>query len=441
MLRGYLCRFLALASLLAAPSFAADPTFGRDVWPILAKNCISCHQPGEIAPMAFTSYKQARPWARSIREAVLSKAMPPWSAAPATNHPFRDVRRLSQAEIDTLVAWVDTGALEGGTPVHFTPAPREEGWKLGKPDLVLQIPGYAVPKEGVLPYSFLIFPGLFPRDTWIRAAEWRIENRRVIHHINAFVRAPGSSFLAGFPSGQVFVPTVVERGSRRAGERLFDRRELVQGYEPGYIARPWLEDGAKLVKAGSDVVFEMHYTPNGREVTDHSELALYFAPKPPAYRVLAVDTLRDLDLAIPPDVRDYVSHASMTLAQSARLLSIQPHMHLRGKSMTVRAIYPSGGEETLLNVPKYDFHWQTTYVFEDPVKLPQGTRLDSVATYDNSESNKFNPDPSSTVHWGDQTTDEMHIAFLELVIDAKADPDSLFQSAPKMIGPRISSLK
>lgn len=421
--------------------FCADPTFGKEVWPILEKHCVGCHQPGEIAPMSFTSYKLARPWARSMREAVLSYAMPPWSAMHNPAHPFRDERRLSQSEIDSLVAWVDTGAHEGNTPVKFTPVQHEQGWKLGKPNLVVKVPGFSVPKEGVLPYSFVIFSGLFPRDTWVRAAEWRIENRRVIHHINAFVRSPGSSFLADFPVGPIFVPTLAQRGNRRTGERLFDRRQLLLGYEPGYVPMPWLDDGAKLIKAGSDVVFEMHYTPNGAAVTDNSELALFFTSQAPAYRILAVDTLRDLDLAIPPDDRDYVSHASMALAQSARLLSIQPHMHLRGKSMSVRAVYPNGKEDTLLNVPKYDFHWQTTYVFQDPVTLPKGTRLESVASYDNSANNKFNPDPSSTVHWGDQTTDEMHIAFLELVIPANADPDSLFQSAPKMIGPKISSLK
>jgi len=163
---------------------------------------------------------------------------------------------------------------------------------LGSPDKVVGIPGFPVPKTGPLPYSFLIVPLHFEHDTWVRAAEFRIEHRAVIHHINAFIRSPGSSFLAGFPIGPIFVPTVAERGKTREGERIFDRRQLLLGYEPGYFPMPWLEDGAKLIPAGSDLVFEMHYNPNGTEVTDHSELALYFAKSPPAERVVAIDTLR-----------------------------------------------------------------------------------------------------------------------------------------------------
>jgi hypothetical protein len=211
---------------------------------------------------------------------------------------------------------------------------------------------------------------------------------------------------------------------------------LLLGYEPGYAPMPWLEDGAKLIPAGSDLVFEMHFNPNGHEVTDNSELGLYLATAPPAHRVLAIDTLRDLDFAIPPGDADYLSHASMTLAHSARLLSIQPHMHVRGKSMEVKATLPDGRTETLLNVPKYDFNWQTTYVFKQPVELPAGTVLDSAAGFDNSPNNKFNPDPNATVRWGDQTFNEMHIAFIELVLDSKADPEKLLTAMPKMVGDR-----
>jgi hypothetical protein len=175
----------------------------------------------------------------------------------------------------------------------------------------------------------------------------------------------------------------------------------------------------------------MHYNPNGKEATDHSEVGLYLAKAAPAERVLAVDFLRDVDLAIPPKERDYRSTAALTLDRPVRLLSIQPHMHVRGKSMDVHAVYPDGHTETLLSIPKYDFNWQTTYVLRRPLELPAGTRLESIAGFDNSPNNRFNPDPGAIVHWGDQTTEEMHIAFLELVIDATTDPDSLFQAAQK----------
>jgi hypothetical protein len=418
--------------LLAAPS--VPPSFSNNIWPILQARCVSCHQSGEIGPMPLTSYKEVRPWARAIRQAVLTKAMPPWHAAPAGTHSFRNDRSLFKAEIDLISAWTDANCPEGTPLPAFQPPSHDSRWKFGHPDLVVQVPGFQVPASGQLQYSFLITPLHLDHDTWVSAAEFRIDQRAVVHHMNAFIRQPGSSFLSGFPVQQIFTPTVNERGKRRDGEKFFDRRQMLLGYEPGYEPMAWLDGGAKLIKAGSDLVFELHYNPNGKEVVDHSELGLYFASSAPKDRILAIDTLRDLDLAIPPGDSDYVSTASLTLANSARLLSVQPHMHVRGKRMEVRAIYPDGHRETLVSVPKYDFRWQTTYVFKQPLELPAGTRLESVAGYDNSAGNPFNPNPAVTVHWGDQTTDEMHIAFLELVIDAKADPDALLKSAPKMIG-------
>ncbi|MDQ6676685.1 MAG: thiol-disulfide isomerase [Acidobacteriota bacterium] len=385
--------------------------------------------------MAFSTYAQVRPWASAIREAVASRTMPPWHAAPDAAHEFRNNRSLTPQQIAAIKAWVDAGAPEGEPAAALASQTPGAKWKLGTPDLILQVPGFHIPKQGPLPYSFLIVPLHFEHDTWIRAAEFRIDQRQAIHHLNAFVRAPGSSYLDGFPLNRIFLPTVADRGKKRPGERLFARREMLLGYEPGYMAAPWMDGGGKLIRAGSDLVFEMHYNPNGKEAVDHSELALYFAKEPPRYRILAIDTLRDLDLAIPPESSAYHSEAAMTLAQPARLLSLQPHMHVRGSSMIVRANYPDGRTETLIDVPHYDFNWQTTYTLAQPAELPAGTRLISLAGYDNSANNKFNPDPAATVHWGDQTTDEMHIAFLELVIDSAADPNSLLSSAPKMIGP------
>ena len=420
------------ASAISLYAAVSPPTFSRDVWPILEKRCVTCHQAGEIAPMPLTSYKQVRPWAGAIREAALSRAMPPWYAVPGSAHAFRNDRSLSKREIETIAQWVDAGAPEGDPIPEYFPPVRETGWKLGKPDLVIQVPGFQVPAAGVVPYSFLIVPKHFDRDTWVEAAEFRVDKRAVIHHINAFVRPPGSSYLAGFPERRIFVPTLADRGKKRDGERLFERRQLLLGYEPGYAPMPWLEGGAKLIKAGSDIVFEVHYNPNGKEVTDYSEFGLYFAKKAPSRRVLAIDTLRDLDFAIPPGDRNYLSKASMTLASPARLLSVQPHMHVRGKSMEVRAIYADGRTENLLSVPRYDFNWQNTYVLARELDLPAGTRLESIAGFDNSVNNRFNPDSSATVRWGDQTTSEMHIAFLELVIDADADPDTLIAAPAAM---------
>ena len=424
----------AIWFLAAASTLNAEITFSGQVWPILEGRCVSCHQAGEIAPMPLTSYSEARPWAQSMREAVLTKKMPPWDAAGETAHNFLNDRSLTPAEISTFAEWASTGAHEGTPLKPFVPTHQEGGWKLGKPDLIIRIPGFDVPASGQLTYRYLITGGLFPKDVWLRAAEWHIDQRRVVHHINAYVRNPGSSYLTGFPKGRIVTATVADRANRREGERNFDRRQQLVGWEPGYQPMPWLNAGAKEVRAGSDIVFEMHFSPNGKAVTDYSELALYFAKEAPEKRVLSIDTLRDLDLSIPPGERDYISRASMTLAQAVELVSVQPHMHYRGRSMYVKATYPDGHSELLVSVPKYDFNWQTTYALKKPKSLPAGTKLESEAHFDNSPGNPFNPDPTKLLHWGDQTIDEMHIAFLELAVPVTADPEKVFSAQPRMIG-------
>jgi hypothetical protein len=427
-------RFVLLL-LIAGVTLRAEVAFSTDVWPILERRCVGCHQPGEIAPMPLTSYSQVRPWANAIREAVLTRKMPPWDAAGDTAHDFRNDRSLTETEIHTITTWVKEGVPEG-TPLKtaFHPINAAGGWKLGKPDIVIRVPGFHVPASGLLTYRYLITGGLFPKDVWIRAAEFRIDQRTVVHHINAYARGPESSYLAGYPKGEIVAATIADRGRRREGEKVFDRRSQLIGWEPGYQPMPWLPNGAKQIRAGSDIVFEMHYSPNGKEVTDYSEIGLYLADAAPSERVLAIDTLRDLDLAIPAGTPDYVSRATMTLAQPVRLVSVQPHMHRRGKSMEVRALYPDGRTRLLVSVPRYDFNWQTTYVLREPLLLPAGTKLESVAHFDNSVNNSSNPDPSVTVNWGDMTTDEMHIAFLELAMPVEADPEKLFSAPPRMIG-------
>jgi hypothetical protein len=361
--------------------------------------------------------------------------MPPWDAAGETAHDFRNDRSLTETEIRAITTWVKEGAPEGAPlKMAFHASSVENRWKLGTPDIVIRVPGFHVPASGLLTYRYLITPGLFPKDVWVRAAEFRIDQRTVVHHINAYARGPESSYLAGYPKGEIVSATIADRGRRRDGERVFDRRLQLVGWEPGYRPMPWLENGAKQIRAGSDIVFEMHYSPNGKEVTDYSELGIYLADAAPSERVMAIDTLRDLDLAIPAGAPDYVSRATMTLAQPVKLVSVQPHMHHRGKSMEVRAVYPNGRVQVLVSVPKYDFNWQTTYVLREPLFLPAGTRLESVAHFDNSANNPSNPNASVSVNWGDMTTDEMHITFLELAMPVAADPETLFAAPPRMIG-------
>ena len=424
-----------LVILIALGTVSAAPTYTADIRPILERRCVKCHAPGEVAPMPLRSYQEVRPWAKSIKEEVELRRMPPWHAMPS-HHAFRNDRSLSETEIKTIAEWVDRGSPEGETAPPIPVAAAASGWKLGTPDIVVEVPGFQVPARGVLPYNFLIVPLHLDHDVWVRAAEFRIDQRQVVHHMNAFVRPPGSSYLAGFPRETVFAPTVAQRAVKREGEGLFARRQLLLGYEPGYAPMDWLPDSAKLIPAGSDLILEIHYNPNGKAVVDHSHFGLYFAKGTPRHRILAIDTLRNLDLQIPPGDAAYRSTAAATFEEPVKLLALQPHMHLRGKSMRVTAVYPDQRDEVLLDVPKYDFNWQTTYVLARPLALPAGTKLVSVAYFDNSPNNRFNPDPSATVHWGDQTFNEMHIAFLELVLDVKADAEKLFAIEPPGIKPR-----
>src|SRR5580704_916287 len=213
-------RNLIFSMLLGGIALHAEVAFSTDVWPIIERRCVSCHQPGEIAPMPLTSYAEVRPWANAIREAVLTRKMPPWNAAGETPHDFRNDRSLAEAEIRTIATWVKEGAQEGKPLKTAFHAPmRDGGWKLGKPDIVIRVPGFHVPASGLLTYRYLITGGLFPKDVWVRAAEFRIDHRTVVHHINAYARAPESSYLAGYPKGEIVTATVADRGRRRDGER------------------------------------------------------------------------------------------------------------------------------------------------------------------------------------------------------------------------------
>jgi hypothetical protein len=259
---------------------------------------------------------------------------------------------------------------------------------------------------------------------WVRAVEYKVGQRSVIHHINAFVRIPGSPFFRNYEPGKYFVPTADERlVSERPGPA---RRQFILGYEPGYAPRPWGEGRAKWFAVGSDLVLELHYTASGKALTDRSEFGLYFAPEPPREQVYSTGVVNQ-SIEIPPGDPDYRSDADLTFAKDATLLSMQPHMHLRGKAMEYRLIRPDGESEILLTVPRYDFNWQTTYYLERPVKVPAGSRIHCTAHFDNSANNPANPDPAKTVRWGDQSWEEMHIGFLEIFFDAATDPLSVLR--------------
>ena len=364
-------------------------TFTKDVAPIFYAKCAECHRPGEVGPFSLMSYKEARPWAKSIREQVVEKVMPPWHADPHHGQ-FRNDRRLSQAEIDTITAWVDGGAQEGN-PKDLPPAPKfVEGWNIGKPDQTFSIPEQRIPASGVDKYQYLTVPTNFAEDRWISAAEIRSTGRSAVHHVIVFLKASNS------PGGE--------------GQRL------LVGTAPGEQPTIFPAGYAKKIPAGSELVFQMHYTPNGKEATDITTVGLIFAKQPVAYEVHTRPVLQ-MKFAIPPGEANYRVESNYTFTRDAHLTSLMPHMHLRGKDFLYRAVLPDGTSKTLLSVPKYDFNWQTYYVLSEPVALPKGTRIECVAHYDNSPGNKFNPDPTKEVRWGDQTWEEMMIGWISFYFD------------------------
>jgi hypothetical protein len=413
-------RLVVLALVIALSSFAA--TF-EDIAPILEARCAGCHQAGEIGPMPLTTYAQARPWATAIKQAVIQGSMPPWHADRATSERFVNSRLLKESEIRMIAEWADGGALQGtpGRAIH--PVEVGEGWKLGQPDLVIKVPGAKIPASGTFEYTFLVTPVDIPADTWIAAAEWKIDQRALVHHMNAFLRPPGSSYISDVAPGKLYVPTHEERLARHKDEREVDRRELLIGYEPGYKPAPWGDGRAKLMHKGGAVVFEIHYNTNGKAATDYSELGIYYAKQPPRERVETITPADAAGLMIPAGAASHSTHVTATLTHDAKLISLQPHMHLRGKAFEVSVVFPDGKHEELLRVPRYDFNWQTTYFLAKPMVLPKGTVLEYTATFDNSPNNPHNPDPSKIVYWGDQSWEEMNIGFTELAFDASADPD------------------
>src|SRR5215467_3362216 len=377
-------------------------TFDRDVAPILYSHCVECHRKGEVAPMPLVSYSDARPWARSIKDKVQSRAMPPWLAAPEYGH-FLNDRRLTQKEIDTVAAWVDQGAAEGDAK-DLPAAPKfVEGWSIGKPDVVIEMPKEVqVPSDGVIPYMYVTVPTNFGEDKWVQAAEIRAGNRSVVHHIIVFVQDPPKNKAAG-KEGQP------EGRGEAVGTKLC-------GFAPGEQPKVYPEGSAKLIKAGSNLVFQLHYTTNGEAAADKSYVGLIFA-KGAVHTAVQTGTATNATFVIPPGNSSFEVKSSWTAKENVRIVDLMPHMHVRGKDFTYTAVYPDGTSRVILSVPKYDFNWQLLYRPTEPVMLPKGGRLDCVAHFDNSTGNKYNPDPTKEVRWGPQTWEEMMIGWFDYVVD------------------------
>ncbi len=377
--------FLACASLAATRE--PRPTFYKDVLPILQTHCQDCHRAGEAAPMPLMTYSQTRPWAKAIKAAVLTRKMPPWFADPRFGK-FSNDPSLNPAEITTLTAWVDKGS-PAGAPAD-APQPRQfvEGWRIPQPDAIFELPEpVTIPAAGVIDYKFYLVPTNFTEDRWVEAIEVRPTNRSIVHH--AVIYSQGQD---GWEIGN-----------------------YLGGYAPGSLPQIWNPGQARLIKAGSSLLFQMHYTSNGKPSTDRTQVGLVFAKHPPRQQVIAM-TSTNAGFVIPPGAADYPVDSVRVIPQDCWLVGLRAHMHLRGKSFEFRAVYPDGRSEILLRVPRYDFNWQPYYYLETPLKLPRLTRIECTAHYDNSVNNAFNPDPSKAVRWGDQTWDEMMVGWFDVAV-------------------------
>jgi hypothetical protein len=408
------------------------------VLPILRGRCEQCHRAGGIAPMSFENYGEATRYADAIRWATADKSMPPWFAEPGIGK-FSNDPSLSAEEIATLAAWAAAKAPAGDArdaPPQRTWAP---GWSISAPDLVLKMTQpVPLPASADVDYTYEIVPTHFAEDRWVQKAEVLPSARANVHHAVVYIRPPDSHWLRHAPVGQAFTAKTLEDAEDRRGAHWTDS-DILLVYAPGSSPDEWPATMAKFVPARSDLVFQMHYTTNGKEVADQTEVGLVFAKQPPTQRVLTLQLTND-HFVIPPGVDNLRVEARGTLPNEATLLSFFPHMHLRGKRFEYNLVRRDNREdphgaglpgasrveyETLLRV-NYHFHWQMSYRLAEPRPLKAGTELQAVAWYDNSVKNPHNPDPTAAVRWGEQTYDEMMIGFFDVAVAAGLDKRSYF---------------
>jgi mono/diheme cytochrome c family protein len=442
--------FFANSNTSANNTKLKNVTYSKDVAKIFYDNCVVCHRASDMAPFALTSYKEARPWARSIKEKVIAKEMPPWHADPAHGEWAND-RRLSQAEIDTVVAWVDQGAKEGN-PKDLPKAPEfNDKWRNGKPDVILTMPEeYTLSAQGPDEYVYIHIPTNFTEDKWVQAVESIPGNRKIVHHIIAFVNPPQMKM-----ENNPFKPTKEAIDNMRKKLAIYQDGSLVRakpdapvfddgcstpeggagifldgtvrdnssgflgGEAPGSDVFIWPAGTAKKIVKGSTITLQMHYSrTTGKVEKDRSSVGLYFAKEPPT-KELHTEMVTNYHFQIPAGAANHEVNACYTFKEDAHIYGLMPHMHVRGKDMKIVAYYPDGRSEVLINVPSYSFNWQTNYYLKSPKAVPKGTKIVALAHFDNSTRNKYNPDATKAVRFGDPTYDEMMIGFVDYTYDSQ----------------------
>ena len=430
--------------LLAGATLAsgAEVTFTHDVAPILYRRCVACHHANDIAPMPLMTFAEVRPWAKAIREAVATRQMPPWHADPDYGD-FANDRRLTDAEIGTIRAWVEAGAPEGD-PKLLPSAPRfADGWRIGKPDVVVPIPrDYLVKVNAPDAYLYFTVATNFKEDTWVTAVELKPGNRRVVHHAHVFLEEPPEPKNAQaepvqpkhepftIEDGEVHqvnpaLPVVDDGcsspdGGNWPGGHASEDGAMLGSYLPGKDPDIFSDGYARLIPAGSKLTFQIHYNAHSikSDEIDRTSVGFLIAKAPPKQRLRRLDVHNFLFL-IPPGDPSHRVTACYTFPQDVDLMSYTAHMHLRGKDMKFDAVHPDGRRETLFFVPHYDFNWQTEYQLAKPVAIEKGTKIIITAHFDNSPNNRFNPDPTKAIRWGEPSTEEMMDGWFEYILPTK----------------------
>jgi hypothetical protein len=364
----------------------------------LIENCTECHVEGGIAPFPMNQYLIVRGFAPMIREVLMTKRMPPMQVDPHYNR-FQNANYIAKDDLQTLVRWVDAGAPRGDSPVdplEQIVQPLATEWQFGEPDFIVDVPAFDVPETGVIDYFNHTIELPFTEDKWVRAVQFIPGDSRVLHHLLSYVTSPATP-----PGAQPVSEDNV--------------RDFLEGYAPGKTeATPFPEGTGVFIEAGNKLTMQMHYTPIGVPVTDRTRLGLYFYDEPPEHKYLtySISHWSGGILEIPPGEIDHRMNHNYLVEQDMMLYALRPHMHFRGKAFRFSVVYPDQSTEVLMNVPRYDFNWQPTYRFTEPKLLKAGTRIIIDGSYDNSEYNPGNPDPTVTAIGGLQSWDEMFIGYI-----------------------------
>jgi hypothetical protein len=416
---------LAVPVLFVCTSSYGAVTFHKDVEPILQRSCQECHRPGEIAPMSLLTYEQVRPYAKAIKSDILLHKMPPWPADPHFSK-FENDRSLTPDEVQTISAWVDSGAKEGDKSAAPPRRTWVEGWNISKPDLIIQMPKpFEVAAKGEIEYQYIVIPTGFTEDKWVQQVEVRPSDRTVVHHAQVFLREPGSKWMADAKPGVPYVPPNLTPGSRFANI-VGASNDMLTVYTPGTVPDIYKPGQAKQIKAGTAFVLVMHYTASGKDAKDQTSVGIVFAKGEPTERIITTAAINN-NLLIPAGDGNFKAVATAPVMNPMTMVSLFPHMHLRGKSFQYDLIYPNGETKTILYVEHWSLNWQLSYKLAEPIQLTPGMKVRATAWWDNSANNPSNPDPSKEVKWGDQSWEEMLVGFYDVAVNPKITNKNIYK--------------